>query len=116
MADIRLKSERLELTDGNVFDIACTMGALADIEAEFGTVEAALNGKQTYVAAMALLTIFVNCAAVASGKDIQYTAHSLAAVLPPYNSKFYIELVMRLVLDALGTEPVAADDDSGSKN
>lgn len=116
MADIRLKSERLELTDGNVFEISCSMAALADIEAEFGSVEAALNGKQTYSTVMALLTIFVNCAAEASGRELKYSPKTLARVLPAYTSKHYIDMVMRLVLDSLGTEPIVADNIDESKN
>lgn len=115
MADIRLKSERLELTDGNVFDISCPMMALAKIEDTFGSVEAALSGQQPWNTALTLLMIFVNCAAEIAGSDTRYTKLELAKVLPNYNSKHYIDLVMNLTLDALGTEPLVAEE-TDSKN
>ncbi len=112
MTDVRLMSERLSLTNGENYNICCSMAVLAEIEDCFGSMEAALGGGASWSTALKILTIMVNVAGRVKAYPEpfeDYTAERLGAVLPAMRPIDAMQMIMGLVMSAMGTEPVALE-------
>lgn len=111
MISVRLKSETLTLKNGESFEICCSMAVLADIEEEFGSIDAALTSGASWRAAIKILTFMVNAAGAAKDSDFsKFTPEKLGALLPDIRAVDAFDLILELVMDAMGTELVGSED------
>ena len=115
MADIRLKTDSLEL-DGEKWELRCSMNVLADVQEAFGgDLLEALNPAHTIRSALVVGAAMLNEAAALRGREDRFTPEELGRRLPTVLPGLFVDKVLDLVADAIGIEPVTDGDDGKKK-
>ena len=104
MADLRLKTDRLEL-DGEEWELRCTMNVLADVQEAFGgDLLEALNPAHTIRSALVCCAAMLNEAAALEEREERFTPEELGRRLPTVLPGLFVNKVLDLVADAVGIE------------